>query len=80
MLGAHVPLTMEGKLMVGGVLASCYPSADHDVVHVGMSPLRLSPYIVSGIFGEDNGFAVFVDIAADLGGWVIPYGQKYGEI
>ena len=73
-------MTIEGKLMVDGVLASCYPSSHHDVIHVGMSPLRLFPHIVSDIFGEDNGFATFVDIAADLGEWVIPCEQKYGEI
>ena len=29
-IGANVPLTKEGNIMVDGVLASCYPSADHD--------------------------------------------------
>ena len=29
-LGVFVPVTMEGNIMVDGVLAFCYASADHD--------------------------------------------------
>ena len=28
--GAYVPLTMEGKIVVEGVLASCYASIHHE--------------------------------------------------
>ena len=65
--------------MVDGVLASCYPSVHHDLARVGMSPVQLFPKLISKMFGEDNGLSTFANIAADLGGWMIPYGQKYGE-
>ena len=44
-LGLYVPLTMEGNIVVGGVLASCYPSVPHDLAHMGMTPIRLFPSI-----------------------------------
>ena len=63
---------MEGNLVVDEVLASCYPSANHDLAHIGMMPTRYFPSIMELIFGEDNGFSVFSNIANDLGGWVLP--------
>ena len=63
---------MEGNLVVDGVLAYCYPSADHDLAHIGMMPIKYFPGIMELIFGEDNGFSVFSNIANDLGGWVLP--------
>ena len=37
--------------MVDGVLASCYPSTDHDVGHLGMAPMRWFPTFMEPIFG-----------------------------
>ena len=39
-LGAFVPLTKEGKVIVDGVLASCYAGFDHDLAHFLMSPMQ----------------------------------------
>ena len=40
-LGAYAPVTMEGNIMVDGVLASCYALvSNHDLVLLVMKPLR----------------------------------------
>ena len=70
--GAYVPLTMEGNMIVDGVLASCYPSAHHDLAHIGMVPMRWSPKLFMWIFGEDNGFSAFAKFTEDLGKSVCP--------
>ena len=71
-LGAYVPLTTEGNIIVDGVLASCYPSADHDSAHLGMKPLHWFPEIIQWIFGEENGFSAYVRIAEELGKCILP--------
>ena len=76
-IGAYIPLTMEGNIMVDGMLASCYPSAHHDVAHLGMAPIRWFPEIIECIFGVDNEFQVYVKIANYLGDWVMPFETQY---
>ena len=63
-LGAYVPLTMEGNIVVDGILASCFASFFHNLAHLGMTPLRWFPDIVDSIFGEKH---VYVNIAKNLG-------------
>ena len=75
--GAYVPLTMEGNIMVDGVLASCYPSVHHDLAHIGMLPIRWFPEMFMWIFGDDNGLSVFVKFTEDLGKWVLPNEKNY---
>ena len=65
--------------MVEGVLASCYASADHDLLHFGMTPLRWFPEITEWILGEDNGLQVYVKIAAHVTQLVTPLGFVYKE-
>ena len=60
--------------MVGGVLSSCYPFANHDLAHYGMIPVRWFSEIIETIFGDDNGFSVYVKTTEDLGMWVLPHG------
>ena len=74
-VGTYVPLTMEGNIMIDGVLASCYPSSDHDLAHFGMTPIQLFPKITEWIFGENNGFQGYSDIAEQLGKWMLPCGK-----
>ena len=35
---------MEGNIIVDGVLASCYASSDHDLVHIIMVPIQRFPW------------------------------------
>ena len=73
--GAFVPLTMEGNIMVDGVLASCYASADHDISHFLLTPMRWFPEMMEWIFGDDYGFSVYYKTWAEIGAMIVPYGQ-----
>ena len=59
--------------MVDGILASCYPSVNHDLAHVGVLPIKYFPWIMERIFGEDSGSSAYSNIANDLGRWVVPF-------
>ena len=74
--GAYVPLTAEGNIMVNGVLASCYTSVDHDLAHIGMTPMRWFPNIATMIFGEDDGYT-FVRMTKELYKLIKPNGQIF---
>ena len=78
-LGAFVPVTMDGNIMVDGVLASCYPSLDHDLLHVAMTPLQWFPKVTKWIFGEDHGLHAYVKILANLAHWLAPHGFVYED-
>ena len=64
---------MEGNIIVDGVLASCYASADHDLVHLAVKLLRWFPEIMEWIFGAENEISVYVRISQDLDRWVAPF-------
>ena len=72
LLGAYVPLTMEGNIVGDGVLASCYPFSNHDLAHYGMTPMRLFSDIMEMIFGDNKDFSVYVKATEDLGTWIFP--------
>ena len=57
---------MEGNIVADGILASCYPQYDHDVVHIIMTPMRWFPEIFEWIFGDDKGFHIFPKIVVEL--------------
>ena len=79
-LGAYVPLTLEGNIIVDGVLASCYASADHDMLHYGMAPLRWFPGMTEWMFGEDDGISGYVKITGHLAQWImVPDGFVFEE-
>ena len=71
-VGAYVPLTVEGTILVDGVLASCYTSADHDLAHFAMAPSQWFPNKMEMIFGKDNGFSVFAKLVKNLVKWLSP--------
>ena len=75
LLGAYVPLTKEGNIIVNGVLASCYASVDHDLAQIGMLPMQLYPGIVQWILGKDDRVSAFVSIAKEAGRWIMPFEQ-----
>ena len=76
-LGAYVPLTKDGKIVVDGVLASCYADFDHDLAHFTMTPVQWFPEAISWIFGDDTGFPLFVNMARELGMMMLPHGQYF---
>ena len=67
-LGAYVPLTMEGNILVDGVLASCYASFDHDVQHIVMKPLLWFPSMVDMLLGEEKSMHAYVTILQHVSG------------
>ena len=70
-LGAHVPLAVDGSIMVDGILASYYAFPDHDLAHIGTAPIRYFPEMIQWIFGDDhNGWKDYASIAEDLKKWV----------
>ena len=78
-LGFYVPLTMDGNILVDGVLASCYASLDHDLFHALMTPLQWFPEVTKWTFGEYNGLHAYVKILADVARWLAPHGFVYED-
>ena len=66
--------------MVDGVLASCYPSADHDMAHLGMTPIRWFPEMIEGIFGVEDGFSVFAKVTVDMAALFFPSGHFFFKV
>ena len=77
--GAYVPMTIEGNIVVNGILASCYGSYDHDVVHFIITPFGWFPYITQWIFGDENGSPAYVNMARNLGEWLLPLQSVYNK-
>ena len=77
-LGAYTPVTVEGNVVVDGILASCYASTDHDLGHFGMKPIHWFPKIVDMIFGDDKGSSAYANIIANGGKYLLPNGNKNG--
>ena len=76
-LGAHVPLTEDGNMVVDGVLTSCYASFNHDLAHFMIKPMQWYPEIIEWIFGVSNYYPAYVNMAKEFGRWVLPYGLLY---
>ena len=47
-------MTMEGNILVDGVLASCYAFGDHDSAHLVMKPLLWFPSVMDLLLGEEK--------------------------
>ena len=65
-LGAYVPGTKEGNIIVDGVLASCYAGINHDLAHLSMIPMQWYKDGLEWILGYDTAFPVYVSIAREL--------------
>ena len=68
---------MQGNIVVDGVLASCYASYDHDLVHFFMTPVQWFPEIIDWIFGDDNGSYAYINIIKIFGKWMLPQELMY---
>ena len=68
---------MEGRIVVDGVLASCYASTYHDLAYIGMVALQSFPKVMEWIFGDDTGFQVYVSSAMKLGKLMLPDGHYF---
>ena len=75
-LGVYAPLTMEGNIVVDGVLVSCYGIVEHDLLHIVMKPIQWYPDGLELIFGDENGVSVYIDVAKTVGIWLLPQGRK----
>ena len=71
--GAFTPLTMNGNIIVDGVLASCYTSVNHNSAHIGMTPLRWFPGLNNLILSEETISSSYINIAKVIGKWVNLY-------
>ena len=76
-VGAYVPLTKEGMIIVDGVLTSCYAECDHDLAHLTMMPLQRFADALDWIFGNDNGFSSYANIAREWGIVLLPDGHNW---
>ena len=73
-LGAFTPVTMDGNIIVDDVLASCYVSVpNHDLAHIGMTPIHWFPEVIGWIFGDNNGSPLFIAIAEDVARMMMPF-------
>ena len=70
-VGAYVPLTIEGNIIVSGVLASCYA----DIHHLTMSPMQRFSAVIEWVLGDDIGFAAHVSTARQLRLMLLPDGH-----
>ena len=76
--GAYVPLTVEGKIIVDGVLASCYADFHQDLAYVAMIPMQQFSKVMEWTLGNDTGFPVYVSIARKIGMLMLPDGLFWG--
>ena len=76
-LGAFVPLTIEGNIVVDEVLASCYASGDHDIVHIILALVRYFPELIMWMFGEENGFSSHIKVIHHFHKWIMPNNHLY---
>ena len=68
----YVPLTVEGNIVVDGILASYYAIVDHDLAQIGMKPVQQYSDIMELVFGNEDGVSAYVSVAQNLGRWVFP--------
>ena len=71
--GAYTPVTMDGNIVVNGILASCYASvSSHDLAHLAMKKVQRFPALLEIIIGIDNGSPSIVNILENIGNMFLP--------
>ena len=74
-------MTREGNIVVDGVVASCYASVNHDLVHVGMAPLRWFPETIEIKANRPVPYRnVCKRFAHDQSSWVVTGVKKIQEL
>ena len=68
-----MPVTSEGNIVVGGILASCYASFNHDVSHFAMKPILRFPGMVEWIIGMDIDAPGYVNVVKQMGRLFLPF-------
>ena len=76
-VGAYVPLTTNGIIVVDGVLTSCFAESHHDLAYLIMQPMQQFSEVLDWIFGIDAGFPVFVSSVWQLGKLLVPESQYW---
>ena len=72
-------LTIQGNILVDGVLASWYASAlSHDFAHLKMRPIQWFPEAMKWISGNKNGSPSCVYSLQDMINWFLPGGLLSG--
>ena len=66
-------MTMEGNILVGNVLASCYAFTYHGIAHIVLAPLQWFPHMTEWIFGDNYGFQAYVNILENVGKLMLPH-------
>ena len=60
------PQTMEGNILVDGVLASCFAGHDHDMSHFAVAPIALVPGLIEAVFKVDVESTGYVGLVDDV--------------
>ena len=78
--GAWAPLTMEGTLLVDGVLASCYASFPHTLSDLLLAPVKALPRLLldDETSQHNDGVRTLVDLMKRAGS-VIGFKRKVGK-
>ena len=66
-------MTLEGTMLVDGILASCYATVNHDLGHIGVAPIRWFPHMIEWIFGDEDGFLIYANIGEYVAKWMQPF-------
>ena len=70
-------MTLDGNIVIDEILASCYAFPDHNLAHLGMTPMRWYPEVIKSIFGVENGSPGYVKVAEVFGDWLLPFDFLY---
>ena len=71
--GAFTPVTMEGNIVVDGVLASSCASVPHDLAQIAMIPMKWFPSVLDWVLGNDKEITAYVNILTGIGIYAIPF-------
>ena len=62
-------MTADGNIIVDGVLASCYAYTNHDLAHIGMTPIQWFPEVTEWIFCKYNESPIILMLQMTWSDW-----------